>query len=1186
MNPLDAALAESENPKPKTKTPLDEALGSSGGAQVGSSPLDLALAGAGEPEAPRPNPPSPGPSSQSRRDFVQSIPKDEEFWAVLKDSTVDAIAKRNSVSSERIKELMPAWRARPEGDQNTLGTELKAGLAGAVDVIIPFGSGIKEMIASAQLSDNELRAMHDVKAVLSMRKPMAFEAAELAGGIAVPLSFLGKGASLAKQSATMGALGAASGAAEADPGERVEGALIGGGISAGLPLAFKGVAAGATAAADMAKKTVGGIGRLAKWFGYGATDELAKTIHEDDAASIVSKVDEWTKVNEDIDSLAAKTFETKEGRQAVRTNAENWVKQQPQEIREKLAKEAGYFGDDEEAKIAAAAKTATDYLRDFEQHIGKDVEREGRRSVGDIMAQEAGEDAARISDWTKEKVVEAANARRALQVLAGNNALAKKTIGTVSLLAEKAVASRHVADALDEAAGTNFAPTIDRISGQIAKAANAVAIHSKTGKEAFRLARKANMDDRELIDAIEGSKAGEEFTGLTKEKNDAVNAFKGWTESILKAAQDAGLPISALKNAAGEAVGYVPKRRLPQVEYAVAMRKKAEELGYNQQDPSSVKRIFDAAAENSKSPEREFVKEVLLGDAKRPTSVEALAKAMEDSFLPSTASTRLSQFARANMQRGGLDAPEWVRDYDVGRIYSGWLTDTFRAAYTKDEIARLRTMANAVMEAGSRQAKAADFSGTDKLKGGKHHWLFEKGKYMKTLADDLLGGTEGSLGKGVMSSLSDAAVKAERRSQELEEGMSEALANNQLFTYRRLQAEKAAVDLVKDPAKLVSDLSSNLYTNFLGGRPDAAFRNSYQVLVKTVPALGMAYGPKILAQALVEVAKSGKARKSLRDEAMQRGLVSADQARGALVNIQDGLNKAGVPTKLHRVMSTVLLSAYQAADYMNRALTVEMGRLVADDMVRATEKIKAGEKLSGAEKRVIALFRSLPAGTRADASAAIKRGDVDGARDTVERWLGGFTQLNYDKAAMSRLGRYGGPVVSMFTTWPASMAGEVAKSWRSTGNAALDSYRRGRVVASLLSPLGVLTAFDHLADASGARSPHEPGKASPERAVIRVMAGQRPGETQQGAPIAALGGWVKGRMVPPLIGTASDPISKVVAGDFESVPGAVGDSLLNLSPYGGRAIRNLYRDWAPELGWESRPYPKKDKGRGGLSPVK
>jgi hypothetical protein len=845
--------------------------------------------------------------------------------------------------------------------------------------------------------------------------------------------------------------------------------------------------------------------------------------------------------------------------------------------------------DDEEAVIGAAARAAKNRLKSFETHIGKDLESEGRNSVEAIVAQEAGSDPQRQAEWVAEKYQDAANGDRLRRVLVKNNAMGEAAVGTLYRLNDKVVASRHVLDSIDEKAGTRLTPVLDKISGGLAKANTAASVASKAADEPLRLARRAKLTDRELIDALEQTPAGGTFTGYTAEKNEAVNAWRKYTDSLLDQARQAGLPIEQLTSKVEGVTGYAPLRTKSPIQFSAAIRSAVRELGLKLSDDDALQRVLDKAKEFPDSLEGQLAKSVSLGDSNIPSDVKALRSAIKAFSDPSAASEKLAITARAAHERGASTIPDLVREYNVGRLYSNWITDTFRAAYVRDDVARLKTMGRALKDAGRKLATKKGFTEDEKtgsmVKGGDFHWLFEKGRYVEELANDLTFREATSLGASINRKLSGAALKMQEKSDELQDEINDALEKNQWFRYKAKSAQKYAVDQLTDPTEFLSKLSSNMYSNFLGGRPDAAFRNAYQVLVKTVPAMGTQYGSGVMMRAALEaVKKKAKGDTGAWDEATQRGLLTADASRAALANLQDGLESAGerVPKVLHRAVSSMLLAAYQAADNFNRALTTEMGRVLADDVMRASNKLTAGEKLTGADKQAVALFRSLPAGIRGEASAAVKRGDVDGARDAVERWLGGFTQLNYDRASMSRLGRWGGPVVSMFTTWPSSILGEVQKFARKGGDESMAAYRRGRVLTSLLGPFAVLSAVEHLAQDADFRK--DKGEASPGRLLGRVAAGTRPGAAVEGAPLVALKAWTSGKMMPPLIGQTMGNVSTGLSGDFEKLPGAVGESLMSLAPYGTRAVKNFYRDWVPELGWEDRPYPETKK-RGGLSRI-
>jgi hypothetical protein len=1126
------------------------------------------------------------PKSASRESFVEDLAhkREAKHWQELSESEIQAIASRNEIDPERVKELSGWWRGIPEGA--SLGDALKAGLGGSLEAV-PFALGTlgREGVAKLTLSDNEVRAMHDVKALLSTRQPYSSKAFDFGASLIAPVGVAAKAAttteaSLAAAKAAQEASGlekaaklvapaAVSGAAEADPGEEGRGAVLGGLVGLGAGAALKVGSSGAA--------------KLGRLLGWGTARQMTDKLHQDDLNAVANKVDAWIEDNVAMGEALASSLGDKETRALIRKDPAKWVAAQSDAVRSQLARASGFTDTDvPEEVVEAGAKTASRILNSLESHLGKDTSREGRSAISDIVAQEAGPETEKQLKYVAQKVGDVLRADHAVELLSHDNELARRTVGTLGETVNRAIASRHVLDEIDERAGTALTPLIDEVSAGLSKANRDVSVAAKLAEPALEKAREAGMGNRELAEALDKGSANHLIGDAKKE---AVSLWRKWFEDVRKAANEAGLPVEQLKDEAGRAAGYFPARRLPPIQYSAAVQERAEKLGIqidnNFKLAEQMKAVVERARADSSSAEAELLRAIEPVGSVIP-SAESAARSLREFLDPAAAAARLSAFSRSNIQRSDKGIPDFVRDYDVGRVASGWLSETFKAARTRDAIAKLKLYGETLKEAARRKAEEEGFSrqGDSLVKGGQAMFLYEKGRYVTDLANDLLGGESTSMGKSITYGLSKWALKAEKAANQLAREAESAAANGQWVRSKALKMESEMTRSLTNPTEVLSDLSSNLYTNYLGGDPNKAFRNAVQVFVKTVPAMGGRYGMLTFARAAKEMAADWRAGRKAIVESGDRGLLNSDVSREALVNLQDGLTKAGVPRQMHRFMSKWLLFGYQAADVANRAVTAKMGDVLTRDVAEATAKIKAGEKLSWTQTHAVALFRSMPAGIRSEASRAMLKGDVDASSAVVSRWLEGFTQLNYDKAAMSRLGRWGGPLISMFSTWPSSMAGEVKKVFHTTGDEVLDRFRRGRAIMSVFGPLVGLAAMDKVADVWNPfdfRDKQEKSEPSWGRLAMRTMFGGKEGGLTSAAPVQALKSFTHGVGSPPVLSGALKTAEKGLSGDVGGVAEAIGETTVSLLPFGTRAIHNMYRDWVPEIPlapFSERPYVK------------
>jgi hypothetical protein len=237
------------------------------------------------------------------------------------------------------------------------------------------------------------------------------------------------------------------------------------------------------------------------------------------------------------------------------------------------------------------------------------------------------------------------------------------------------------------------------------------------------------------------------------------------------------------------------------------------------------------------------------------------------------------------------------------------------------------------------------------------------------------------------------------------------------------ESAKKYLQFVRDVPAIMSSMTNNVYVNFLGLNPKAVIRNTAQPYVLTAPSLAGSGNPKHVSRAMKYAMKAGAAnakdiRGGLGYNKMKRRLIESGHAppeyTAEAKTYLEQVMRTNSPfthaaQDLYKKAADKAMYFYEASDIINRNTTVHIAKQLADDFVRGDEVAKA-------------MIKNMGAGYRSKIARATDPNEI---RAIITDNLLSTTQFNYDRISLSEFGRSWGPIFSVFTKWPTSIAGDI-----------------------------------------------------------------------------------------------------------------------------------------------------------------
>jgi hypothetical protein len=913
------------------------------------------------------------------------------------DADVEAVAAAKGVSPEELKAWAPFFVAMPPPEEASL-TDWAKGVAGRVG----YAAGNIPQFAAKKLlvDDPKMReALDEIRELGEGR----MGAGEWAAYNVLPAVFtLGataeaRAATTALSAAGRGlATGAAYGLAGSKEGQEVQsavgGAILGGGL-------------GAIAGKLAGKKAVKLEGKAVD-----EAEELALDYVKNNDADITKAADEaYTRVAESEDTLANAALNKApiDERQAKVIVEQQLAPDTVEVVKDSLIsdyKKANRGVAEIPNEVTSDLAVATKYMETRKEKFANEIADE----VPDFRTVPTPEGGSRAA--TTEEIIEQAGrlgkerlSQKWKESAYTNVAIDQIKKEGIKVRADEAPIGKILVDALgdrqfglkvlDEKTGVDTLPEFLKLNANY----NRFTIDKKnyysgnkrlgiTGlKDVYNTAKKLPGIVKDLTSDVGGKmyKAIDtrDFSGLSPEEQKAATQVVDFFDSIKNRANTmTGEGISPLAIPKREDFG-LPNMLVRPVDYAIKMNQRFAELS---QSIDLAKLSKEQLSEAAKSDPRlkEFIDGINLAspESRARADGKSLVRAYKEATNRGATNPRLHTVASTALGRRE-SIPEFLREKNVFKLMDRYLNNTLKNVYTREPL-----------DALTKKAAILDKMGAN-----------TEAKYVRRLVADNLGmrsysmarlGTQARIGfaNAVDTALSKIVADPEKR--------------------QRMVAAMATLP------ELAANLQYNIYPNVLGLNPKAHIAQLTQVLFKTAPELGGAYGYQSAVKSYLTTALRGK---DLITKVREYGLEPAAFTKDSIDALAEGIEKSAiykVPASAVRGMAKVFMKTYSAMDTLNRAATIDMSeRLVRDVKAGDRGAMKAVSKMPLAVKRLL----------------VENKGNAKEQTRVIAQYLNSSTQFNYNRASMSELGTIVGPLFSTFTKWPLATAGDIAADLRTKG---------------------------------------------------------------------------------------------------------------------------------------------------------
>lgn len=586
---------------------------------------------------------------------------------------------------------------------------------------------------------------------------------------------------------------------------------------------------------------------------------------------------------------------------------------------------------------------------------------------------------------------------------------------------------------IDNTLGTNLDGTISRFSAAKYQQSVVMATYMERANNLVAQGRKIGLDNETIgkwlaeADLQHLAKyAGKEVPKLNLSE-DELKVANGWRQLFEDARTDLnnrGMKVDFLRGLDPDSGRYLPMRAKTGADASTAIRREVERL----QDDLNLGNNYLNSPESGEL--RRAVGRMMDIEPEQ-VRMSDVDKAQHMSLAPDTSKKMMRGFeAGATFQRAvGLPAPEFIRDFDVGKLFTNYMNNNFKAVFYHEPFMQLSAQLDILKGMGFNRSAAYVQKYIDQIGGhqsnfiGGVQYLINKHKDMFTKIAD-----HAEDSGSMLSGISSRAAKA--------------------------------TAMLPDFAGFAI---SSIYPNYLGWNFRAALRDFTKPWLLTAPELGgvNGYGGKTVAKAVLAAAHDKLFNGvSIRDELQSRGLVPGKfMGEGGNVTEQGLRSISGVGKVVEGVdkVSDWSMRMYQHTDEMNRYVTLKVAQQVVKDMQAGNRRAidYATRIMSEGDK---AAFRQAGVTTLQDMRSA----DPAKLSDILASQLNSKTQFNYGKEGMNEFGRDMGRMFSMFTKWPAMMMSDAAEQYNKGGGVAMGSLN---VARRYLAPMAVMMmAGEYLMD--------------------------------------------------------------------------------------------------------------------------
>ncbi len=928
---------------------------------------------------------------------------DRSFWAAplvesetTTDAELEAIARHHKVDGNKFKELSAIFGAIREEGQRDIPTEVVSSVARGPGMNIPQFASKK-----LDIDDPAMRAaIDDLQDLADAKRSFARGLAEnfvplgairkavVKGGEAV----LKEGAKqtfkeAVKQTAKEGAvIGAASGLGRSKEGEEVRSTLIGAGVGTGLGAGASTVAAG--------------FSKAGKWLRAEKEmrDQVNRQMQVDlDAAGqeIAQRTAQAEKELEQVvlreAELAPETAE-KIVTQMMDSNAVRNLVNDDLAVK-RVVGESPDLVQNYGAQRAILVKQAEDLAEQRIYKFAEDLSGEAPKTLED--AREV------ITDFSKRQGGPEALSQRYKGFVQNEQRLqgiAEKGIAATDQAGFWGKALNFISDAQFVLRGidNSYNLGLEKVHHALNRNYNRLT-YAKAGfqselNDIHKMIQKQGLTESlpRIVDALDGKTVDLNSTeqAIVDRTRQYLDNFLSYVNGSVRAKDPGITPLSIPRLKAGyfphtlrdtnELINGFEKLKAQVLETA------SRTLGRRVTDLSDIPVghfNVEMAGRTSGSPLKQLVDGLQVFDNKPVANPSDLSRRFKEQLYQRSGRISMESKARAAMERTGA-MPQWMMERDMFKALDRYTGNTLRHLYLRKPVQDLASISKTLGKAGAEV----------------------ESRYVSNLVQDLMGIRKGT-----------AAETAMQVSLQFRQRLDEEIAKHGKDSFRGALA--IATKAVPD---FINMLLKQVYPNYLGLSPRALIQNSTQLVTKTIPELGPAYGPVAVLRAGVNAVLNLPANLKRLE---QMGLQPEAFVAGNRAYVAEGL-AASLPARLAgkslQQLSEAALFLYSKMDSINRAFTLSLADQMTYDLAR-------GSKLArGALDR-------FPPSIRKAADAALATGDSQALNRALAEYLNSVTQYNYNRASLSEFGRTMGPLFSTFSKWPTATAGDMIQEFREKG---------------------------------------------------------------------------------------------------------------------------------------------------------
>ncbi len=602
--------------------------------------------------------------------------------------------------------------------------------------------------------------------------------------------------------------------------------------------------------------------------------------------------------------------------------------------------------------------------------------------------------------------------------------------------------------------------------------------------------RKANVTQDDFYKALDTG----DLDALSTQGKAAALKFKEKFEEMADSLRQLGVPLQKMEN-------YVPRQMVPMTDAILRVEQKIKQL------PNGIDAFsdLDEAALTAARQSDPVLNDVVRGiETIQHSDIKTGRELLDESILaqnPTTAGARSEVTAGAAMQR--LDRiPEFMLEKDPARLVASWASQNFKAARMQPGLSELRRIRNIADAAGA----------------------VDETRFIQTLITDLSGRRSNTI-KANLQGVVDSKILDWKR-----------LANDSTNAN-----QKAFYTTLSETPEFLGGLYNQIYMNTMGLKPKAVVMNLLQPFMMTIPELGNRYGSLRVAQAYAEAAKGGFVSSIKRAE--EGGFIPAQFSTELRESMRGGIRDTATFRLTEKALDKfagVGMYLFEKSEAINRAVSFELGQVVAKDLVKGTPMAQS-------------FLSSIPTEIRRGMQEAASQGNEKEVARQMTNYLINKTMFNYNKVHMSQLGRSLGPLFSTFTKWPLSIAGDVYTSYLRQGASKGSQDLLKRYFGPALASAALSTYFfGH----TGIRTDKETGDESKidlamhklipageqserQKVTERLLFGTGKGLARgaaSGSPIQTLPSVLEGKIfASPLIQLGLQPAKAALSGDPKDV---------------------------------------------------